>query len=54
MDCGFQLHVSPSPAFQIDLNAEEFKMEPFEPSVRIIEINAGARAGSGLELTPGH
>lgn len=34
---GFQLHVTSSPAFQIDLNAAAFTTQPFEPGVRIIE-----------------
>ena len=38
-DCGgFLLHVTSSPAFQIDLDVEKFTMQPFEPVVRIIEI----------------
>lgn len=38
LDCEkFQLHVTPSPAFQIDLHCREFKMETFEPAVRVIE-----------------
>lgn len=39
-DCdGFQLHVTPSPAFQIDLHSPEFKPESFEPAVRVIEVD---------------
>lgn len=38
IDCGgFQLHVTSSPAFQIDLNTAEFTTQPFEPGVRMIE-----------------
>ncbi len=36
---GFELHLTPSPAFQIDLNSEHFRMEPFQPSVRVIEVD---------------
>ena len=35
---GFYLHLTPSPAFQIDLDSEEFHLQPFEPGVRIIDI----------------
>ena len=35
---GFELHLTSSPAFQIDLHAIEFKMQPFEPAVRVIEV----------------
>ncbi|NND00861.1 MAG: hypothetical protein HKN85_11830 [Gammaproteobacteria bacterium] len=35
---GFRLHVTSSPAFQIDLDSVEFKMQPFEPAVRVIEL----------------
>jgi Icc protein len=39
-DCdGFQLHLTPSPAFQIRLDSETFTMEPFQPAVRVIEAN---------------
>jgi Icc protein len=39
IDCdGFQVHVTPSPAFQVSLTAHEFEPEPFKPSVRIIDI----------------
>ena len=38
-DCdGFYLHLTPSPAFQIDLDSEEFYLQPFNPGVRIIDI----------------
>jgi len=36
---GFELHLTPSPAFQIDLNSAEFKMEGFEPAVRVIDVD---------------
>ena len=35
---GFYLHLTPSPAFQIDLDSKEFHLQPFEPGVRIIDI----------------
>lgn len=35
---GFELHLTPSPAFQIDLHSIPFKMESFEPAVRVIEV----------------
>ena len=39
-DCdGFQLHLTPSPAFQIKLDSEIFTMEPFQPAVRVIETS---------------
>jgi Icc protein len=39
IDCnGFQLHLTPSPAFQVSLLAHEFEPEAFEPCVRNIVI----------------
>ena len=39
-DCdGFQLHLTPSPAFQVKLDYEKFTMEPFQPAVRVIEVD---------------
>ncbi len=38
---GFELYLTPSPAFQIALESEPFTMEDFEPAVRIIEIESG-------------
>ena len=36
-DCdGFSLHLTPSPAFQIDLHSRDFLMQDFRPSVRRI------------------
>lgn len=41
-DCdGFTLHLTPSPAFQIDLNKVEFTFQDFEPKVRVIDIDNG-------------
>jgi Icc protein len=37
---GFELFLTPSPAFQIALNVEPFTMEEFRPSVRTIDILA--------------
>lgn len=39
---GFNLHITPSPAFQVDLHAETFTMEKFVPGVRVIEISGDA------------
>jgi Icc protein len=39
-DCkGFQLHLTPSPAFQVSLDSETFSMESFQPAIRVIEAN---------------
>lgn len=35
---GFQLHLTPSPAFQVALNTKKFKMEKCQPVVRTITI----------------
>ena len=34
----FHLHLTPSPAFQVDLHSREFKMEAFQPAVRVIDV----------------
>lgn len=36
---GFQLHLTLSPAFQVDLHSREFNMEAFEPVVRVINAD---------------
>ena len=39
-DCdGFYLHLTPSPAFQIDLDSEKCYLQPFEPGVRVIDLD---------------
>ena len=38
---GFELHLTPSPAFQIALDSESFTMEEFQPAVRTIDIESG-------------
>jgi Icc protein len=38
---GFELYLTPSPAFQIALESEQFVMEEFQASVRIIDVTAG-------------
>jgi Icc protein len=41
-DCdGFTLHLTPSPAFQIDLNKVDFTFQDFVPKVRVIDIDQG-------------
>lgn len=37
---GFELYLTPSPAFQIPLEAEQFEMEEFQPAVRRIDACA--------------
>ncbi|MEX0943667.1 MAG: metallophosphoesterase [Pseudomonadales bacterium] len=38
---GFELYLTPSPAFQIALNSELFMMEEFQPAVRTIHVESG-------------
>ena len=38
---GFELFLTPSPAFQIDLEVVPFTMQEFQPSVRIITVEDG-------------
>ncbi len=38
---GFELHLTPSPAFQINLEIEKFTLEEFRPQVRTIEVSEG-------------
>jgi len=37
---GFELYLTPSPAFQIALESEQFVMEEFQASVRIIDVKS--------------
>lgn len=37
---GFELHLTPSPAYQISLESEQFEMQDFEVVVRTINIDA--------------
>lgn len=39
---GYHLHLTPSPAFQINLHVEIFEPEPFDPAVRVIELGENA------------
>jgi Icc protein len=38
---GFKLYLTPSPAYQVALDSEEFKMEECQPAVRTIDIKSG-------------
>lgn len=37
----FDLYLTPSPAFQIALESEQFKMEELQPAVRTIQVESG-------------
>lgn len=38
---GFELFLTPSPAFQVALNEPEFTQEDFEPGVRVVDVSSG-------------